>query len=75
MVDGNELDAATEAAKIAKTSGTKVPYDCGGIFDGVEKLLALTDIMIPSEEFSIGHTGCKNAEDAAKNFPQPMTRK
>lgn len=66
MVDGNEMDAAVEAAKIARESGTKVLYDCGGLYDGVERLLALTDIMIPSEEFSLGHTGCKTAEEAAK---------
>ncbi len=65
MVDGNELDAAVEAAKYAKTVGTKVLYDCGGLYQGVERLLALTDIMIPSEEFSLGHTGCETAEEAA----------
>lgn len=68
MVDGNEMDAAVEAAKIARENGTKVLYDCGGLYDGVEKLLALTDIMIPSEEFSLGHTGCKTAEQAAKKL-------
>lgn len=68
MVDGNEIDAAVEAAKIAKENGTKVLYDCGGLYDGVERLLALTDIMIPSEEFSLGHTGCKTAEEAAKKL-------
>ncbi len=68
MVDGNELSAATEAAKIAKKNGTKVLYDCGGLYPNVEKLLALTDIMIPSEEFAIGHTGEKTAEAAAKKL-------
>lgn len=68
MVDGNEMDAAVEGAKIAKENGTKVLYDCGGLYEGVEKLLALTDIMIPSEEFSLGHTGCKTAEEAAKKL-------
>ncbi|MBE6780340.1 MAG: hypothetical protein E7545_05100 [Ruminococcaceae bacterium] len=68
MVDGNEMSAAVEAAKIARDNGTKVLYDCGGLYDGVEKLLALTDIMIPSEEFSLGHTGCATAEEAAKKL-------
>lgn len=68
MVDGNEMDAAVDAAKIARENGTKVLYDCGGLYDGVEKLLALTDIMIPSEEFSLGITGCKTAEQAAKKL-------
>ena len=68
MVDGNEMDAAVEAAKIARENDTKVLYDCGGLYDGVERLLALTDIMIPSEEFSLGHTGCATAEKAAKKL-------
>lgn len=66
MVDGNELSAATAAAKCAKSAGVKVLYDCGGLYPGVETLLAETDIMIPSEEFALGHTGCKTAEEAAK---------
>ena len=68
MVDGNEMDAAVEAAKLARENGTKVLYDCGGLYEGVERLLAHTDIMIPSEEFSLGHTGCKTAEEAAKKL-------
>jgi ribokinase len=68
MVDGNEMGAAVEAAKIAKANGTKVLYDCGGLYDGVEKLLTLTDIMIPSEEFALGHTGAENVEQAAKKL-------
>lgn len=68
MVDGNELDAAVEGAKFARDNGVKVLYDCGGLYDGVERLLKYTDIMIPSEEFSLGHTGEKTAEDAAKRL-------
>lgn len=68
MVDGNEMDAAVEAATIARESGVKVLYDCGGLYAGVERLLAYTDIMIPSEEFALGHTGEKNAVDAAKKL-------
>ncbi len=68
MVDGNEMDAAVEAAKIARENSTKVLYDCGGLYNGVESLLKYTDIMIPSEEFSLGHTGCKTVEEAAKKL-------
>ena len=68
MVDGNEIDAAVEGAKIARENGVKVLYDCGGLYEGVERLLALTDIMIPSEEFSLGHTGCNTAEEAAEKL-------
>ena len=68
MVDGNEMDAAVEAAKLAQENGVKVLYDCGGLYPNVERLLAHTDIMIPSEEFSLGHTGCQTVEDAAKKL-------
>ncbi len=68
MVDGNDLAGAIEAAKVARESGTKVLYDCGGLYEGVSELLALTDIMIPSEEFAMGHTGCDNASDAARKL-------
>ena len=70
MVDGNELDAAIEGARIARAAGTKVLYDCGGLYPGVEQLLALTDIMIPSEEFALGHTGCPTVEEAARQLYQ-----
>ncbi len=66
MVDGNELENAIEGAKIAKESGTKVLYDAGGLYDDIERLLPYSDILIPSEEFALGHTGAKTAEDAAK---------
>ena len=66
MIDGNEMDAAEEACKTANENGTKVLYDAGGLYVGVERLLPLTDILIPSEEFALGHTGAKTAEDAAK---------
>lgn len=68
MVDGNELSAAIEAAKAAKNSGTKVLYDAGGLYEGIEGLLPYVDILIPSEEFAIGFTGEKNAENAAKKL-------
>ena len=68
MVDGNEMDAAVEAAKIARENGTKVLYDCGGLYEGVERLLAYTDIMIPSFEFAVKHTDTETVEDAAKKL-------
>ena len=65
MIDGNEMDAAQEGCKVAHGNGTKVLYDCGGLYQGVERLLKLTDVMIPSEEFALGHTGCDTVEEAA----------
>ncbi|NLD86685.1 MAG: carbohydrate kinase family protein [Clostridiales bacterium] len=66
MVDGNEMDAAVEAAEIARESGTIVLYDAGGMYENVDRLLSLTDILIPSMEYALWHTGCDNVKNAAK---------
>lgn len=66
MVDGNDLSAAIEGAKIAKENNTLVLYDAGGLYEGVEKLLPLADILIPSEEFALKFTKAETAEKAAK---------
>lgn len=68
LVDGNDLDAAVEGAKIARESGAAVLYDAGGLYDGVERLLALTDVLIPSEEFALKHTGAESVADAAREL-------
>lgn len=66
MVDGNELSAAIEAASLARQNRVSVLYDAGGQYPSIELLLALTDILIPSEEFALAHTGASSAEEAAK---------
>lgn len=66
MVDGNEMQAAVAAARIARANGVPVLYDCGGLYEGVAELLALTDYMIPSREFALAHTGKKTVSEAAK---------
>ena len=68
MIDGNELEAAREACLAARESGVKVLYDCGGLYPGVERLLELTDVMIPSEEFAREHTGCRETVTAAEKL-------
>ena len=68
MVDGNDLDAAVKGADIAHEGETLVLYDAGGLYPHVEKLLQRTDILIPSEEFALGHTGTHCVEDAAKKL-------
>jgi len=68
MVDGNEMEAAEEGCKLARVYGTKVLYDCGGLYEGVERILKLTDVMIPSEEFALGHTGCDNVVAAVRRL-------
>lgn len=66
MIDGNEMSAAIEGAKIARQNGTKVLYDAGGLYEGIENLLPYADILIPSEEFSLAHSGKSDVYEAAK---------
>lgn len=68
MVDGNDLDAAVTGAKIARDADTLVLYDAGGQYPDVERLLKLTDILIPSEEFALGHTQTDNVTQAAQKL-------
>lgn len=70
MVDGNDLGAAVSAATRARESGTTVLYDAGGLYPGVERLLQLTDVLIPSEEFACKHTGKATPEEAAMELFQ-----
>ncbi len=70
MVDGNELEATTRVAEMIRknrkngNSVTKILYDAGGRYPGVEKLLPLVDILIPSAEFARGFTGKETLEEA-----------
>ena len=68
MVDGNEISAALEAAKVAKQNGTKVLYDAGGLYDRIDELLPYSDYLIPSEEFAIKYTGINDVESAARKL-------
>lgn len=67
-LDGNYLNCAIKAAKIAKENGVKVSLDAGGLYDGIERLLPYADILIPSAEFVTGLTGEKDLVTAAKKM-------
>lgn len=63
-LDGNYIKCAIRAAEYAKTRGVKVSLDAGGLYDGIEELLPLVDILIPSAEFAMGITKKDNPKDA-----------
>ena len=63
-LDGNYLECAIAAAKYAKENGVKVSLDAGGLYQGIERLLPLVDILIPSAEFALGLTGESTIEAA-----------
>ncbi len=66
MVDGNELDAALDGAKWARKNNIDVLYDAGGLYENVEKMLEVANILIPSFEFATGITNTTDAPSAAK---------
>ncbi|MBE6643847.1 MAG: hypothetical protein E7612_00550 [Ruminococcaceae bacterium] len=55
-LDGNYMKCAVKAARYAKEKGVTVSLDAGGLYDGIEELLPLVDILIPSAEFAMGIT-------------------
>lgn len=65
-LDGNQLDCAIYAAEKAHEFGVAVSLDAGGTYPGIENLLPLVDVLIPSEEFALKITGAETAVEAAK---------
>ncbi len=63
-LDGNYLNCAIYTAEHAKKMGVKVSLDAGGLYEGIEKLLPLVDLLIPSAEFALGFTGAKDVPSA-----------
>ena len=56
-LDGNYMNMAVHAASYAREKGVTVSLDAGGRYEGIERLLPLVDILIPSAEFALGITG------------------
>lgn len=65
-LDGNQLECAIYAAKKAREFGVTVSLDAGGAYPGIENLLPLVDVLIPSEEFAVKITGSTAAAEAAR---------
>ena len=64
-LDGHQMKCAIYAAEQAKKFGVKVSLDAGSPYPGIDHLLPLIDILIPSEEFALKYTGCTTIEEAA----------
>ena len=56
-LDGNYLNIALDAAKLAKKNGVLVSLDAGSKYPNIESLLPYVDILIPSEDFARKVTG------------------
>jgi sugar/nucleoside kinase (ribokinase family) len=67
-LDGNNLKAAVYGAKKARGFGVKVSVDAGSPYPGIEELLPLADILIPSEEFVLKYSGRSSVEAGAEDI-------
>lgn len=69
-LDGHQIDCAIYAAEKAHEYGVTVSLDAGGVYPGIQQLLPLVDVLIPSEEFALKVTGAVTAEEAAAILQQ-----
>lgn len=67
-LDGHNAAGAIAAAKVAREAGVLVNYDAGTLRDGTEQLLALSDLLVCSEEFILKLTGLSDAEEAVRQI-------
>jgi sulfofructose kinase len=67
----HDAKAATAMARAARDSGTIVSIDVDNIFDGIENLLPLVDILIASAEFP---TRLLGTTDHRKALPEMASR-
>ncbi len=67
-LDGNYMESAIHAARYAKEHGVTVSLDAGGRYPGIERLLPLVDILIPSCEFALGITGESDIPSAIRQL-------
>jgi ribokinase len=61
-LDGNHVEAAVKTAKKAREYGVQVSLDAGSPYPGIDELLPLASILIPSEEFVLQFTGASTVE-------------
>lgn len=66
LTDGYDIEAATAAAGWAREAGALVMLDIDFPGPGVEKLLALTNLLIVSPDFLLRLTGCEDLRAALK---------
>lgn len=69
-LDGNYLNCALKCAEYCKEKGILVSLDAGGLYDGIEKLLPLVDVLIPSSEFAFGITGKTDIPSAMETLKE-----
>jgi sulfofructose kinase len=74
-LDGNYMKCAIAAARRARELGVTVSLDAGGRYAGIEELLPLVDILIPSCEFALGITGTTDIPSAMRALKEKYSPK
>ena len=69
------MKSAIRAAKYAKEKGVTVSLDAGGVYEGIDQLLPLVDVLIPSAEFAMTVTGASDARAATERLSETYAPK
>ena len=67
-LDGSSIEAATEAATIARTAGVRVSLDAGAMMPGIGDLIRLCDVVVASQTFAKQVTGIEEGEIALRSL-------
>ncbi|HLV02723.1 MAG TPA: PfkB family carbohydrate kinase [Acidobacteriota bacterium] len=67
-IDGYDLPACLEAAKWAREAGMYVSLDIDQVQEGIEKLLKLTDFLIPTLSFVYDFTGVTDWKEGLRKL-------
>lgn len=73
-LDGHHTEAAIHAAEIARNHDVVVSIDAGTILPGMERLLALADLVIASADFAATFTGNLDPGAAVRHLLSGHTR-
>jgi len=65
-LDGSSIEAAIEAATIARKAGVRVSLDAGAMMPGMDNLIKLCDVVVASQEFASQLAGTNDEESALR---------
>ena len=63
-LDGSSVEAATEAAAIARKADVRVSLDAGAPMPGIDDLIKLCDVVVASQTFAMQLAGTDKEEEA-----------
>ncbi len=67
-LDGSSIEAASEAAAIARSAGVRVSLDAGAMMPGIDDLIRLCDVVVTSQAFAEQFIGNDQKERALRSL-------